>query len=231
MNCNWLFLRGILLILASFCAVVFLSAQQSTGSVSDIDGNSYKTVTIGRQEWMAENLKVIKLNDGTEIPHVTEMAKWTRVTDPAYCWYDNDEANKNTYGALYNWLAVNTGKLCPAGWRVPDNSDWDALTNYLGGSDTAGGKLKTQGTSLWNSPNTGATDETGFSAIPGGYRYGQYWGRGTYFEKGLNSYFWSASECTATHAWSRTIHAHNTKVYRSFFTKNKGFSVRCIKDK
>ncbi len=232
MNCKiWVYLRVILLTVAGIIMVVVLPAQQSGGYVSDIDGNRYKTVTIGRQEWMGENLKVTKLNNGSEISNVTDMAGWTRITDAAYCWYDNDIANREVYGALYNWLAVSTGKLCPAGWRVPDESDWKVLTSFLGGEDIAGGKLKEKGLLHWNSPNRGATDETGFAAVPGGYRYGQYWGSGTYYEKGLNSYFWSAGECTPTHAWSRTAHAGNTKLYRSFFTKNKGFSVRCIKDK
>jgi uncharacterized protein (TIGR02145 family) len=226
----WFYSRALMLLITGIITVVSVTAQQTRGYVTDIDGNRYKTVIIGQQEWMGENLKVTRLNDGTGILHETEMSTWTRVTDPAYCWYDNDIANKEVYGALYNWLAVNTGKLCPAGWRVPGDSDWEALTFFLGGNDSAGGKLKETGTAHWNPPNTGATNETGFSAVPGGYRYGQYWGSGTYYEKGLNSYFWSGSECTPTHAWSRTAHAGNAKLYRSFFTKNKGFSVRCIKD-
>ncbi len=220
-----------LIALLMFTGSIFENyAQQRTGTVTDIDGNQYGTVIIGNQEWMGENLKVTKLNNGSDIPEVADMREWPRVTTPAFSWYDNEISNKDIYGALYNWFAVSSGNLCPAGWRVPTDSDWDVLTEFLGGLSVAGGKLKDTGTSHWDSPNSGATDETGFSALPGGYRYGQFWGTGVYYEMGLNGYWWSATECTDTHAWTRTVHAGNTKVYRSFFTKNKGFSVRCIKD-
>ncbi len=205
------------------------SAQETGGTITDIEGNRYRTVIIGGQEWMGENLKVTRFNDGKEIPCVHEMDEWTRFTGPAYSWYDNDISNKDNYGALYNWFAASSGKLCPAGWRVPDDSDWEELTGFLGGLNVAGGKLKETGTSHWTLPNSGATNETGFSALPGGYRYGQYWARGIFYEMGVNGYWWSVTECTDTHSWSRTIHAGNIRVYRSFFTKNKGFSVRCIK--
>jgi uncharacterized protein (TIGR02145 family) len=208
----------------------FSFAQQRSSSIADIDGNHYRTIIIGEQEWMGENLKVTRLNDGTEIMNVPAMNEWTRVTSPAYSWYDNDVSNKTIYGALYNWFAVDSGNLCPVGWRVPDDSDWEVLTDFLGGLSVAGGKLKETGISHWNSPNSGATNESGFSGRPGGYRYGQYWGTGTFYEKGLNGYWWSGTECTDTHSWTRTIHAGNSRVYRSFFTKNKGFSVRCIKN-
>ena len=141
------------------------SAKQTGGTITDIDGNSYRTVIIGEQEWMGENLKVTRFNDGKEIPYVPEMDEWTRVTGPAYSWYDNDISNKDTYGALYNWFAVSSGKLCPAGWRIPDDSDWEVLTDFLGGLSVAGGKLKETGTSHWTLPNSGATNETGFSAL------------------------------------------------------------------
>jgi uncharacterized protein (TIGR02145 family) len=204
-------------------------AQQKSGFVTDIDGNIYKTIIIGDQVWMAENLRTTKFNDGTSIGNETDMTKWVQITIPAYAWCNNDIANKKTYGALYNWYAVNTGNLCPAGWRVPSDAEWTILTDFLGGTETSGGKLKETGTSHWNSPNSGATNETGFSAVPAGYRYGYFWGQGTFYEMGINCYYWSASECTNTHIWSRTINAGNSKVYRSIFVKNEGFSVRCIK--
>lgn len=204
-------------------------AQQTIGIVTDIDGNQYKTAIIGQQEWMVENLKTARLNDRTDIPNVTDSIQWVRVTSPAYSWYNNDISNRNFYGALYNWYAVSSGKLCPAGWRVPSDADWKVLTDFLGGTNIAGGKLKSTGVTHWNSPNSGATNRSGFSALPGGYRYGQYWYPASFYEKGINGYFWSATEYTETHSWSRTIHTGNPKVYRSFFTKYKGFSVRCIK--
>lgn len=139
-------------------------------SVADIDGNVYNTVTIGTQEWTVENLKTTKLNDGTAIPDVTDGTAWSLLTTPGRCWYDNNSSYNSTYGLLYNWYTVNTGKLAPAGWRVPTNADWLVLINYLGGLDVSGGKLKEAGLSHWKTPNTGATNEVGFTAVPSGAR-------------------------------------------------------------
>jgi uncharacterized protein (TIGR02145 family) len=138
-------------------------------TVTDIDGNIYHVVTIGTQVWMVENLKVTKYNDGSAIPKVTLASDWSTQSIGAYCVYDNNEGYVATYGRLYNWFAVNSGKLAPEGWRVPTSDDWNALAVYLGGADIAGGKLKTIG-STWYTPNSGATNETGFSALPGGER-------------------------------------------------------------
>ena len=147
-----------------------LSLQADLG-LTDIDGNAYKAIKIGNQVWMYENLKTTKLNDGTAIPLVTTSAAWGNLTTPGYCWYNNDEAsNKNVYGALYNWYTINTGKLCPAGWHVPTVAEWTTLTTFLGGESVAGGKLKETGIAHWKSPNTGASNETGFTALPGGFR-------------------------------------------------------------
>ena len=122
--------------------------------VQDIDGNNYLTVTIGTQIWMAENLRTTKYNDGTAIPLVTDNTTWANLTTPAYCWYNNDaKTNGSTYGALYNWYSVNTKKLCPTGWHVPNDTEWTTLTTYLGGTAVAGGKLKETGTAHWYSPN------------------------------------------------------------------------------
>lgn len=206
-----------------------ITSGQKTGKVKDIDGNIYKTVLIGDQEWMGENLRTTKLNDGTAIANETDMTKWIQITTPAYSWLENDEAKKMPYGALYNWFSVNTGILCPAGWHVPTDEDWTKLTDFLGGAETAGGKLKEPGTGFWTAPNAGATNETGFSAIPAGYRYGYFWGDGKFYEKGINGYYHTSTECTNTHMWTRTFNTVNTKVYRSIFVKNNGFSVRCVK--
>lgn len=228
---NWhdrLTLMVILFLLTGLFANTF--GQKTTGKVKDIDGNIYKTVIIGDQEWMGENLKTTKYNDGASIVNEPDMTKWVHITTDAFSWVNNDEKTKETFGVFYNWFSVNTGKLCPTGWRVPSDTDWKKLTDYLGGAETASGKLKESGTGHWNAPNAGATNETGFSAIPAGYRYGYFWGAGTFYELGLNGYFWTSTEFTNTHSWTRTLSAGNTKVYRSVFVKNNGFSVRCLKD-
>jgi len=128
----------------------------TAGKVTDIDGNVYDTVKIGTQIWIIENLKTTKYNDGTSIPMVTDSAAWINLTTPGYCWHKNTSASyKNTYGALYNWYAVNTGKLAPKGWHVPSDAEWTTLITYLGGDSIAGGKMKETGMSHWFSPNTG----------------------------------------------------------------------------
>jgi uncharacterized protein (TIGR02145 family) len=141
--------------------------------VTDYDGNVYPTVRIGTQLWMAKNLRTTRLKFGGTIQIVTDNTAWSNLTTPGYCWYNNDEAaNKETYGALYNWYTIATTNLCPAGWHVPTDDDWEVLTTYLGGYNIAGDKLKEAGTAHWANPNTGATNETGFSALPGGSRVG-----------------------------------------------------------
>ena len=121
---------------------VILRMNQSGATVADIDGNIYNTVKIGNQAWMAENLKTTKYNNGTEIPLIVDKPAWEALMTGGYCWYNNEDVNKNIYGALYNWYAVNTGNLCPIGWHVPSYNEWDILAAYLGGVDIAGGKLK-----------------------------------------------------------------------------------------
>jgi uncharacterized protein (TIGR02145 family) len=199
-----------------------------SGLVSDIEGNTYKTVTIGTQTWMAENLRVARYKNGTAIPLVTDPTAWVGLTTPGYCWYNNDEAtNKATYGALYNWYTVITGNLCPTGWHVPTDAEWTTLTTYLGGESVAGGKLREVGTAHWASPNTGATNETGFTALPGGYRYYT----GTYLTIGYAGYWWSSTGSSATNAWYRYMYYYNPLVSRDGYgSKESGFSVRCLRD-
>jgi len=143
------------------------------GTMTDQDGNVYKTVTIGTQTWMAENLRTTKYNDGTIIPNVIDGEEWTIQTTGVYCTYNNT-FNTDTivaYGHLYNWYTVNTGLLAPEGWHVPTDAEWTTLTDYLGGEDIAGAKLKETGITHWNRPNElETTNETGFTALPGGYR-------------------------------------------------------------
>jgi len=237
------------LLFLSFLSVftLIISAQNSKinkktqkvkqDSVVDIDGNVYHTITIGKQVWMKENLKTTKYNDGTAIPLVADNAEWGKLTSPGYCWYDNNEAKyKNPYGALYNWYAASTGKLCPTGWHVPTDPEWTILTSHFGGENTAfsggetsaGGKLKEADTTHWASPNAGADNSSGFTALPGGTRGG---GSGTYRVLGREGGWWSATEVTKTFAWYRTITFAGANVNRDFgHLESTGFSVRCIKD-
>ena len=208
-----------------------------TGTVTDIDLNVYNTVTIGSQVWMAENLKTTKYDDGTAIPNVTVDAEWDALITGAYSDYGNNPANSSTYGRLYNWYAVdnndstkvasNGGKnVCPTSWHVPSDAEWATLTDYLGGLSIAGGKLKETDTTHWLSPNTGATNESGFTAVPGGARnHG-----GSYGEVGLSGYWWNSEEAFTTNAWSRFLYYDYTYISRYDSGKRYGFSVRCIKD-
>ena len=198
------------------------------GTLTDQDGNVYKTVAIGTQTWMAENLRTTTYNDGTAIPNVTDDDEWSDLTTGAYCNYNNTTNTDTiaTYGRLYNWYAVNTGKLSPTGWHVPTDAEWSTLTDYLGGASVAGGKLKETGTTHWLSPNTGATNETGFTALPGGYRGTS----GAFYSVGGNGYWWSATESHATYAWDRNVGCGSSRVYRDLDGKEVGFSVRCLRD-
>ena len=203
-----------------------LEGNITVDSITDIDGNTYKTVTIGTQTWMAENLKVTKYNDGIAIRNITNDLVWREYPTGALCDYDNNPSNSETYGKLYNWHAVNTGKLCPTGWHVPSDAEWKELTDYLGGTTGAGGKLKETGTTHWASPNTGATNETGFTALPGGGRniYGAFGNIGYYGE------WWSATEYDAATARYRSMISVNSGVSSSYNVKEVGFSVRCVRD-
>jgi uncharacterized protein (TIGR02145 family) len=195
--------------------------------IKDIDGNVYTDAMIGTQVWMRENLKTTKYNDGTTIPLVTDKTAWANLSTPGYCWYNNDATTyKTIYGALYNWYTVNTGKLCPTGWHVPTKDEWAILATYLGGESVAGGKLKETGTSHWLSPNTGANNTSGFTALPGGYRYTA----GEFDFVGMNGFWWSVNESTTDWAYDRELDNDNS--YYWFFNdpKKAGFSVRCIKD-
>ena len=199
---------------------------------TDPDGNTYSTVTIGTQVWMASDLKTTKYRDGTPIPLVTDNTAWSKLSTPGYCWYNNDvAANKDTYGVLYNWYTVNTGKLCPTGWHVPTDAEWTTLTTFLGGETGAGGKLKETGTSHWASPNTAATNTTGFTALPGGCRYGEptFFSEATFSYIGYCGGWWSSSDDTQL-AYLRYMFYFYSTVNRDFGYKNYGLSVRCLRD-
>jgi len=196
--------------------------------VLDPDGNLYSVVKIGDQVWMAENLKTTKYKDGIGIPLVTNNEDWANLTTPGYCWQGNNQATYgDIYGALYNWYAVETGKLCPDGWHVPTDSDWAILTTYLGGEAEAGGKLKEEGTTHWESPNTGATNETGFTALPGSCRI-HY--DGSFADVGFYGYWWSSDEFNYDQAWCVRLSYESGNIARRIQMMKHGFSVRCIKD-
>ncbi len=198
-------------------------------TVTDIDGNIYHTVTIGTQIWMVENLKTTKYNDGTPIPIVTitSFASWYSLNTSACCWYNNDAAsNKVTYGALYNWHAVaGSRNIAPKGWHVPTDVEWTTLSTFLGGESLAGNQLKETGTTHWVSSNNGATNSSGFTALPGG-SFGS--DRGTFDKMGISGCWWSSVEGDASHAWFRGLYLTSFGRYLGY--KWEGFSVRCIKD-
>lgn len=198
------------------------------GSLTDIDGNVYKTIRIGNQEWMAEDLKVTRLNDGTAISNISDNNTWGTLTTPAYCWYDNNQAYRQNFGAIYNWFTVATGKLCPEGWHVPADNEWTLLTDYLGGTDIAGGKLKEVGLYHWNSPNQGATNSTGFTSVPTG---GRKYPEGHFYGIGVFNSWWSSTEYNYLKPYYRSVFYANETVFRGYGTlKGAGIAIRCIKD-
>jgi uncharacterized protein (TIGR02145 family) len=215
------------LIIASSCSKSNDSSNPTpSGTVTDIDGNVYHSVTIGTQVWMVENLKTTKYRNGDPIPNGTGGANWANLTSGAYCWYNNDVNYKVIYGGLYNWYAVNESRnIAPTGWHVPTINEWAILSNYLSG---AGGKLKETGISHWISPNTAATNESGFTALPGGNR--NLYGGFEYI--GDIGTWWSNSRNT-----SDTSTASDVYLYSNLadFTNHlgglmEGKSVRCVKD-
>lgn len=196
-------------------------------TVKDIQGNTYNTVTIGTQVWMAENLKATKYNDGTAIQMVADNDKWMKMTTSAYSWYNNDSTeNKKTYGALYNWYVVDSKKLCPAGWHVPTDQDWMTLTEFMQGFSVAGGLIKEDGTKHWRSPNTEATNKSGFTALPGGYRSFE----GAFNYLGISAYWWTTTGYNSSSAMFWNVRYKFSYIYKYRGEKTCGFSVRCLKD-
>jgi uncharacterized protein (TIGR02145 family) len=207
---------------------IMFRTQQGSGTVTDVDGNIYDTVQIGTQVWLVQNLKVTHYRNGEAIDNRTDNTQWCNFISGSYCDYGNDVNNVPEYGRLYNWYAVNdTRKIAPEGWHVATDADWLTLVNFLGGDAAAGGKLKESGTSHWESPNTGANNETGFAALPAGTRFGEYGipGYGTFTKIGKTAEWWTSDE---QRTWGVSYDAgaivHNTD---SRWTD--GFSVRCVK--
>jgi len=194
-------------------------------TVTDIDGNVYHIVTIGTQVWMVENLKVTKYRNGDTIPNVTNDSSWNILLTGAYCNYNNNTSYTNTYGNLYNWYAVNDShNICPTGWHIPNKVELETLLNYLGGSSIAGAKMKEAGTSHWLSPNVGATNESGFTGLPGGSWYN------TFGDIGNRGFWWTKTEYSVHGAYFWTMFYTSTESMLMSADKRNGFSIRCIKD-
>ena len=195
-------------------------------TITDIDGNVYHAVTIGTQVWLLENLNTTKYRNGDPIPFVTDATAWGTAAD-AYCNYNNDESNSTTYGRLYNWHAVNDNRnIAPSGWHVANDDEWTTLISYMGGLDVAGGKLKETGTSHWQSPNSGATNEAGFTALPGGYcNIDGSFGRLTDI-----GYWWSSTAGGNLGSWQICLFSYDIDALRVSNRQNIGLSVRCIRD-
>jgi uncharacterized protein (TIGR02145 family) len=201
-------------------------------TVTDIDNNHYRVVQIGSQVWMAENLKTRDYNDYLYIPWYADNTTWSNLDTPGLTWYNNDEATYGAkYGILYNWYTVNTGKLAPAGWHVPTEAEWNTMINTCGGTEYAGGKLKStgtiqSGTGIWNTPNQGASNSTGFSAFPGGDRFGN----GGFYDLGNYCIFWTSTEKSTSDASCLSLSYTNTGAIMTQSSKTLGYSVRCMRD-
>lgn len=196
-------------------------------SVTDIDGNVYQTVIIGTQVWLAENLKTTKYQNGDPIPDIPDDSEWASLEIGAYAVHSNISANQTTYGNLYNCFAViDNRNIAPDGWHVPSQAEWTTLQEYLGGELTAGGKLKEIGLSHWESPNDGATNETGFTALPGGYRDAN----GSFSNLGYMGVWWSRPTIVASTAFSVFTYMDGPELHSEPNDRKLGFSVRCIMD-
>lgn len=229
----------------------FTTPELTEETVTDFDGNVYQTVQIGDQTWMRSNLKVTHYPDGKEIPLVEEDATWSDLDDlsEAYCWYGNSTSNRDTYGGLYTWAAAMYGAsgsdaipsqvqgICPEGWHLPSDGEWKKLEVFLGMGETdadedgwrgndQGGQLKDTGMALWISPNRGATNESGFTAFPGGLRGIA----GSFYNVGFDAYFWTATDCSGSNARYRNLTNDDGDIFRDCYLKYIGFSVRCVKD-
>jgi uncharacterized protein (TIGR02145 family) len=229
----------------------FTTPETLVSPTLDLDGNIYYSVNIGDQTWMTDNLKVTCYPDGSPIPLIRDQAVWYNFgrEAQAYCWYENYAAIGTLYGALYTWTAAMNGSeasdsnpgtvqgVCPDGWHIPGDSEWKQLEMFLGMSQTEaneknwrgtveGDKMKSEGTIYWDSPNTGATNESGFNAYAGGWRNGD----GYFRNFGISAGFWTSSK-TGDYAWMRRLDNNSSRVYRNFAGLYEGHSVRCIKDK
>ena len=203
----------------------------TNSTITDVDGNVYTSVTIGTQEWMIENLRTTKYSDGTAIPNVTDKTQWTVLSTGSWCHYDNDNQYDTIYGKLYNWYAVETGKLCPTGWHVPTDAEWTVLTDYLtanGHSGAEGTALKaTSGWNDYNGQSGNGTDDYGWNGLPGGYLRGN---NGDFDIIGTNGLWWSSSNDASGSAWYRILNNHNDELATSYGYQRNGYNIRCLRD-
>jgi uncharacterized protein (TIGR02145 family) len=220
-------IRIALLIICGINSIFFYSCKKEPALLTDIDGNVYNSIEIGSQTWMLENLKTSRFNDGSAIPMIANFSDWMSLCTPGFCWNNFDMSSyKDSYGALYNFYVISTDKLCPRGWHVPTDPEWTLLVNYCGGELIAGGKLKEEGLSHWNSPNSSSTNESGFTALPGGCmpNYGFIQTPGT------EGFFWSSTSFMTSEAWMYSLLYNSSMCHRQDYPRTGGFSVRCIKD-
>ena len=230
-NLQWYYLMlmtASLLILMHGCSDDSADDPIEPGTFTDADGNIYHPVNICDQVWMVENLNVSKFRNGDAIPKVTDDATWYAMTTAAYCYYNNDSTTyAATYGKLYNWYAVNDPRgLAPEGWHIPTDLEWTSLGACLGGDTIAGGLMKDIGTVHWNSPNTGATNDSGFTGLPGSIRYVN----GPFGVTGDNGVWWSSSVDDQNRAWVRDLNYFDGILGRKVGFQRFGLSVRCLKD-
>jgi uncharacterized protein (TIGR02145 family) len=232
---------------AQIDSIIFYKATGNNpedSTVTDVDSNVYKTITIGTQTWMVENLRTTKYNDGTTIPNVTDAADWKDIFTDGMCTYDNNSNVDTLYGRLYNWYAVNTGKLAPTGWHVPTDAEWATLENYLIANGynydgtTTGNKIakalasktgwqtSTSGGAVGNTDYKAKRNASGFTATPAGYRVYN----GAFLNLNLISVWWSATGFNEGNSWGRRFSYNSNSVERNMDGKSNGFSVRCVKD-
>lgn len=210
-----------------FAFLLLITPKIKAQTVTDYDGNVYNTVTIGTQVWMKENLKVTHYVNSDPIPYISDNAAWSGLSSGAYSYYDNSTSNQSVYGNLYNYFStVDSRKLCPTGWHVPEDWEWTNLETTLGGATVAGGAMKEVGNAHWTGTNTGATNSSGFTALPGGTRSSS----GTFQLIESAAFFGSTTEIGGTNSWYRWLSTNNTTSSRNPGSKTYGFSIRCISD-
>jgi len=191
------------------------------------DEKPYTSLTIGMQQWMDKNLDVATYRNGDLIPYVTDSTTWAALTTGAWCYYNNDPSNNCIYGKLYNFYAVEDPRgLAPIGWHVPTDGEFATLTTTLDGEWAAGGKMKVTGTTTWRSPNTSATNTSGWAGLPGGYRYNN----GSFYLVGINGYWWSSTTTGVNSAWYRNLNFNSARASRNSTDVTAGLSVRCVRD-
>jgi uncharacterized protein (TIGR02145 family) len=203
-----------------------LTTNTASTTISDIEGNIYNTVSIGNQIWMASNLSTSRYRNGAYIPYILNSNQWAAIKRPALSFYNHDNTYETNYGKQYNWYAViDTQGICPNGWHIPSNNEWTILSDFLGGLNVAGGKMKATGTQYWSFPSNGS-NTSGFTGLPGGFRNVD----GTFGILGYNGFWWSATEENEQKAFNRSIIYTDNVLSVGSSSKNQGFSVRCIKD-